>query len=59
MIENDRAEELQERSDKLAEEIADVRKDWESKQADPSVPGAVGEPASEDELPPPEPDETD
>jgi hypothetical protein len=59
MTENDRTDELQERSDKLAEEIADVREDWERKQADPAVPGAVGKPASEDELPPPEPDETD
>ena len=59
MTENDRVDELQEQSDKLAEEISDVREDWERKQADPAVPGAVGEPASEDELPPPEPDETD
>jgi hypothetical protein len=53
------ADELQERSDKLGEEISDVREDWERKQADPKVPGATGEPASESELPPPEPDETD
>ena len=63
MTENDpldqQVDELQERSEKLGEEISDVRKDWESKQADGAVPGAVGEPASEDELPPPEPDETD
>jgi len=50
---------LQERSDDLGEEIADAREEWENKQRDDSVPGAVGEPASEDELPPPEPDETD
>lgn len=53
------ADELQERSEQLREEISDVREDWERKQADPSVPGAVGEPASASELPPPEPDETD
>ena len=46
MTENDRVDELQEQSDKLAEEISDVREDWERKQADPAVPGAVGEPAS-------------
>jgi hypothetical protein len=63
MSENDRldreVEELEERSDKLEQQISDVREDWERKQTDPSVPGAVGTPASEDELPPPEPDETD
>ena len=53
------ADELQERSDKLGEEISDAREDWERKQADPKVPGATGEPASESELPTPEPDETD
>jgi hypothetical protein len=53
------ADELQEKSDKLGEEISDAREDWERKQADPKVPGATGEPASESELPPPEPDETD
>ena len=53
------ADELQERSDKLGEEISDAREDWERKQADPKVPGATGEPASESELPAPEPDETD
>ena len=34
------ADEMQERSDKLGEEIADVREDWERKKADDSVPGA-------------------
>jgi hypothetical protein len=53
------ADELQEQSDKLGEDISDAREDWERKQADPKVPGATGEPASESELPPPEPDETD
>ena len=53
------ADELQEQADKLGEEISDAREDWERKQADPKVPGATGEPASEGELPPPEPDETD
>ena len=33
------ADEMQERSDRLGEEIADVREDWERKKADDSVPG--------------------
>ena len=33
------ADELQERSDQLGEEIADAREDWERKKADDSVPG--------------------
>jgi hypothetical protein len=46
------ADEMEERSERLEDEISDARKDWESKQADPSVPGAVDdEPADE---PPPE-----
>ena len=53
------ADEMQERSERLGEQIDDTREEWERKQRDDSVPGAVGEPASEDELPPPEPDETD
>jgi hypothetical protein len=52
-------DELQEQSDRLGEDIAKTREDWENKQRDDSVPGAVGRRASEDELPPPEPDETD
>jgi hypothetical protein len=47
MSENDRldqeVEELQERSEKLENEISDVREDWERKKADDRVPGAVGE----------------
>ena len=34
------ADELQERSEKLGEEIADVREDWERKRDDDAVPGA-------------------
>jgi hypothetical protein len=45
------------RSARLKEEISAVREDWERKQRDAAVPGAVGEPP--EELPPPEPDETD
>ena len=35
------ADEMEERSERLEDEISDARKDWESKQADPAVPGAV------------------
>jgi hypothetical protein len=31
---------MEERSEKLGEEIADVREDWERKKSDDSVPGA-------------------
>ena len=34
------ADEMQERSEQLGEEIADAREDWERKKADDSVPGA-------------------
>jgi hypothetical protein len=33
-------DEMQERSDRLEREIADVREDWERKKGDSSVPGA-------------------
>jgi hypothetical protein len=33
-------EEMQERSDRLEQEIEDTREDWEHKKSDPSVPGA-------------------
>jgi len=46
------ADEMEERSERLEDEISDARKDWESKQADPSVPGAVDREDSGD--PPPE-----
>jgi len=55
----DEAEKLKRQSEELRDDIADTRKDWEQKQTDDSVPGAVGGPASESEMPPPEPDETD
>ncbi len=42
-------EEMQERADKLEEEIEDVRKDWERKKGDSSVPGALGD-QDEDET---------
>jgi hypothetical protein len=69
------ADELEERSHKLGDEIAEVREDWERKQSADNVPGAQNpdtglppeanyttsgdKPPDDDELPPPEPDETD
>jgi hypothetical protein len=44
-------EEMQERAEKLEDQIDEVREDWERKKADSSVPGAVGEPdESEDDV---------
>jgi hypothetical protein len=37
-------EEMQERSDRLEEQIEDTREDWERKKGDSSVPGATGDP---------------
>jgi hypothetical protein len=51
------AEDMKRRSEQVGEDISEARDDWERKQGDHAVPGAVGEPA--EELPPPEPDETD
>jgi hypothetical protein len=34
------ADELEERSERLGEQIADTREEWKRKQADPGVPGA-------------------
>jgi hypothetical protein len=47
-------EEMQERADKLEHEIDEVRKDWERKKADPSVPGAAGDPEKAEKGPQPE-----
>ncbi len=70
-------QEMEERSERLGDEISDVREDWEAKRRDESVPGAPapesglppeanpttsGDQPPQDggnELPPPEPDETD
>jgi predicted nucleic acid-binding Zn-ribbon protein len=40
-------DEMDERSDRLEDEIADAREDWERKKGDASVPGAP--PDSDDE----------
>jgi hypothetical protein len=52
---------MEERSERVGEHIEEARKDWDAKVADAGVPGAVGDPegAEEDELPPPDPHETD
>ena len=44
-------EEMQERSDRLEEQIEDTREDWERKKRDASVPGAVGDPDRADNGP--------
>jgi hypothetical protein len=51
------AGDMEERSAQVGDDIAGTREDWEAKQRDAAVPGAVGEPV--EEMPPPEPDETD
>ena len=40
---DDEVAELEQRSKNLGEEISDVREDWERKQSDDAVPGAVGD----------------
>jgi hypothetical protein len=47
-------DDMQERSDRLEEEIEGVREDWERKKSDPSVPGAAGDPERANEGPQPE-----
>ena len=62
--------ELEERSERVGEQIDATRKDWDAKVADPSVPGAGGDPDDDDgtddtpkgagdDMPPPDPNETD
>jgi hypothetical protein len=56
------ADDLEQRGEKLGEEIDRTRQDWESKKGDQSVPGAQPEDAAEEEDradqdgPPPEAD---
>jgi hypothetical protein len=52
-------EEMEERSDRLEDEIDDAREDWERKQADSGVPGAVGEPDDAPEIDPRDPADED
>jgi hypothetical protein len=46
-------EDMEERSERLDDEIDDAREDWERKQRDPNVPGASGDPeaAESDDAP--------
>ena len=52
------ADDMEHQSEKLEREIGDVREDWEAKQRDAKVPGAVGEAVGdagdEEGDPPPE-----
>ena len=41
-------EDMQERAEKLEDEIDKVREDWERKKSDPSIPGAPQDGDSED-----------
>jgi hypothetical protein len=43
------AERLEHDSEKLGEHIEETQREWESKQQDPSVPGARPEPGEEKE----------
>ena len=42
-------DEMEERSEKLGDEIGGAGEDWERRKADESVPGATGEPSEDDE----------
>ena len=46
------AEDLEEQSDRVGERIDETRRDWESKEQDPSVPGAQPDPDAEEESVP-------
>jgi hypothetical protein len=52
-----KVEDMEERSERLDEEIDAAREDWERKKQDPSVPGAAGDPEQADEDLAPEADE--
>ena len=44
-------DEMAERSERLEDEIDDAREDWQRKQADSAVPGAVGDPEPAEDGP--------
>jgi len=46
--------EMEQRSQRLEDEIDDTREDWERKKADPGVPGAAGDPEAAESGPRPE-----
>jgi hypothetical protein len=47
-------DEMEERSERLEEQIEDTREDWERKKRDSKVPGAAGDPDRAEEGPQPE-----
>jgi predicted nucleic acid-binding Zn-ribbon protein len=47
-------DDMEERSERLEDEIDDAREDWERKKADSSVPGAAGDPEKAEAGPQPE-----
>ena len=49
-------EDMEERADRLEDEIDEARQDWERKKADPQIPGAVGDPERAEDGPRPETD---
>jgi hypothetical protein len=46
------AQDLEEQSDRVGERIDETRRDWESKEQDPSVPGAQPDRDAEEESVP-------
>ena len=40
------ADDMEERAERLEDATGSAREDWERKKADPSVPGAAGDPES-------------
>jgi hypothetical protein len=48
------ADAMDERAKRLEDDIDDVREDWQRKKADPSVPGAAGDPSKAEDGPEPE-----
>ncbi|MDA0171059.1 hypothetical protein OJ998_18285 [Solirubrobacter taibaiensis] len=46
---DDEAEQMQQRSSELGEEIADAREDWKNKVADENVPGTPPAPKDSDD----------
>jgi hypothetical protein len=46
---DEQVDKLAHESERLADEIKDVRDDWQAKRADPAVPGAVPPTKDEDE----------
>jgi hypothetical protein len=47
-------DEMEQRAEKLEDQIDEVREDWERKKADSSVPGAAGDPEKAEDGPQPE-----